>query len=202
MLHSHLGNLFFTVYPTLSPHLPPWLSISAAETTSQGIPAMEPTSMGPTEPPPWTVLCLWAPPWTMAAEPCTAPATSAMVALVTSAIQAVATAAASTGHGALALASATAPTDDPMALKITGPSTSYRPKKQPEKQCLPSTLPWQPQDTDCGPAMLSRSPSINRNSSAAKRSKTSFFMRDWKWQQHKCCFPLGWVGRVLLLVSQ
>lgn len=50
MLHSHLGNLFFTVYPTLSPHLPPWLAISAVEATSQGILAMEPTSMEPTEP--------------------------------------------------------------------------------------------------------------------------------------------------------
>lgn len=77
----------------------------------------------------------------MAVEPSTAPATSAMVALVTSRIQAVAMAAAFTGHGALALASATAPTDGPTALETTGPSTSYRPKKQPEKQCLPPSLP-------------------------------------------------------------
>lgn len=89
----------------------------------------------------------------MAVEPSTAPATSAMVALVTSRIQAVAMAAAFTGPGALALASATAPTDGPTALETTGPSTSYCPKKQPEKQCLPPSLPLRLQDTDtkhCG----------------------------------------------------
>lgn len=84
----------------------------------------------------------------MAVEPSTAPATSAMVVLVTSTIQAVAMAAASTGHGALALALATAPTDGPMALETTEPSTSYHHKKQPEK--LPSSLPWWSQDTHCG----------------------------------------------------
>lgn len=85
----------------------------------------------------------------MAVEPSTAPVTSVMAALVTTKIQAVAMAAASTGHGALALASATAPTDGPMALKTTGPSTSYLHKEQPEKQCLSSSLPcaWKIQTT-------------------------------------------------------
>lgn len=155
MLHSHLGNLFFTVYPTLSPHLPPWLAISAVEATSQGILAMEPTSMGPTEPLPWTVLCLWVLPWTMAVEPSIAPATSAMVVWVTTKIQAVAMVAASTGHGALALASATAPTDGSMALMTTRPSTSYLLKEQPEKQCLSSSLlcNWKIQTTYSGTAL-------------------------------------------------
>ncbi|KAL1789243.1 hypothetical protein HispidOSU_030388 [Sigmodon hispidus] len=88
----------------------------------------------------------------MAVEPSIAPATSVMVVLVTSKIQAVAMAAASTGLGALALALATAPTDGPPALMTIGPSTSYLHKEQSEKQCLSSSHPyaWKMQTTCSG----------------------------------------------------
>lgn len=114
-LHPHLGNLLFPIDPNPSQLLPPWLVSSAVEATSQAILAMEPTSMGPSEPPPWMLSCPWALPWTMVLDAMAIVPWATALVVATSATWAVAMVAAFPGHGALALALATAPTDEPTA---------------------------------------------------------------------------------------
>lgn len=113
--HCNLGNLLFALYPDPSQLLPPWLASFAVEATSQAILAMEPTSTGPTEPPPWTVLCPWALPSTMVTDAMAMAPWAIASEVATLATCPVAMVAAVAGHGAQALALATAPTEETMA---------------------------------------------------------------------------------------